>query len=415
VITSVREIVSHNPSREIWKYLRLFLNPDATVEKLRQLHKVPTNKHEGNLKKQARQLSYCLRQAEEYFHASERVDLATQPLLLYYGCVSLSQSLVLLKKDGTFSLDASRKFGKHNHHGLELERGLAEMAAKGETLERFFSTIQCACHKNAQGEPTGHFPVVYSCLEPPAFIVHSELHDAGRPSYIERDDAVNCADLQPLDRIGNQRFSCWELLKSLPDLYNTLLDAGVRPSLAPGAMMRRVVNHYAPVPSNAVNDSTSGASSAGNRPLDKTVDSHHFFINRLSVEQKTTLSGLCQRNPHMRVLDEYPSNLHIVLELETKAGTQVETGYYPDVVDDLHGQKYYLLQPDSYLPEPASMLVITYCLGMLSRYFPDVWMRVTDSRIEIAEVTNTLLTVVQRKFPNLILDQMTGVKHYIHS
>jgi YaaC-like Protein len=61
------------------------------------------------------------------------------------------------------------------------------------------------------------------------------------------------------------------------------------------------------------------------------------------------------------------------------------------------------------------MLVLTYCLGMLSRYFPDVWMTVKDSRVEIAEVTNTLLGVIYRKFPNLILDQMTGIKHHIHS
>jgi hypothetical protein len=51
---------------------------------------------------------------------------------------------------------------------------------------------------------------------------------------------------------------------------------------------------------------------------------------------------------------------------------------------------------------------------MLSRYFPDVWMTVTDSRVEIAEVTNTLLSVIQRKFPT-ILDQMTGMKHYVHN
>jgi YaaC-like Protein len=61
------------------------------------------------------------------------------------------------------------------------------------------------------------------------------------------------------------------------------------------------------------------------------------------------------------------------------------------------------------------MLVLTYCLGMLSRYFPDVWMTVTDSRVEVAELTNTLLSVIQRKFPNLVLDQLTGVKHYIHT
>jgi hypothetical protein len=414
MITGVRDIVSHDPSREVWKYLRLFSSIDGTVEKLRRIHRVPEGQHEANLKKQARQIGYCIRQAEEYFQASERVELATRPLLLYYGCVSLSQALVLIKKDGTFSLDASRRAGKHNHHGLDLEKGLAEAAAKARTLEDFFSAIQCTCHTNTRGELAGHFPVVYGCLEPSAFIVHAELHDSGRVSYVERDFPCNCADLQPLEKVATQRFSCWNLLKSLPDLYNSLVEAGVRPTVAPGGVTRRVMSYYASVPPNAVNDSTPGPSAA-NRPLDKTVDSHHFLINRLLEAEKTSVLALCERNPQIRVLDQFPTNLHLVLEVETKAGAEATVGYYPDVVEDLHGQKYFILHPDSYLPESASMLVVTYCLGMLSRYFPDVWMTVTDSRVEIAEVTNTLLSVVQRKFPNLILDQLTGVKHYIHN
>ncbi len=413
MITGVRDVVSHDPSREVWRYLRLFSNIEGTVANLRQIHKLTEGEHESNLRKQARQVSYCLRQAEEYFQASRRVDLVTRPLLLYYGCVSLSQALVLIKKDGTFSLDATRKVGKHSHHGLDLERGLAETAAKARTPEDFFSTILCKCHTNSRDELVGHFPLVYGCLEPSAFIVHAEVHDSGRTVYIERDFPCNCVDLQPLDRVANQRFNCWELLKSLPDLYNSLAEAGARPTVAPGQIKRRVVNYYASIPLNAVNESTPGASAAS-RPLDKTVDSHHFFVNRLSETEKTAVLALCERNPQIRMLDQFPSNLHLVLEVEAKAGAATSTGYYPDV-DDLHGQKYFILHPDSYLPEPTSMLILTYCLGMLSRYFPDVWMTVTDSRVEIAEVTNTLLSVVERKFPNLILDQMTGVKHYIHN
>jgi YaaC-like protein len=413
MITDVKDIVSHDPSREVWKYLRLFSDIDRTVKKLRQIHKVPEGRHEANLRKQARQIGYCLRQAEEYFQASERVELATRPLLLYYGCVSLSQALVLIKRDGTFSLDASRKAGKHNHHGLDLETGRAEGAAKARTLEDFFSTIRCKCHTNTRGEPAGHFPIVYSCLEPSAFIVHAELHDWGRSSYMERDFPCNCADLQPLEKVASQQFSCWELLRSLPDLYNSLAEVGARPMVAPGGVKRQVMNYYASAPSSAVNDSTPAAAAAS-RPLDRTVDTHHFFVNRMSEAEKTSLLAICERNPLIRMQDEFPNNLHLVLEVETKAGAETTMGYYPDIVDDLHGQQYFILYPDSYLPEPASILVLTYCLGMLSRYFPDVWMTVTDARVEIAEVTNTLLSVVQRKFPNLILDQMTGVKHYIH-
>ena len=173
------------------------------------------------------------------------------------------------------------------------------------------------------------------------------------------------------------------------------------------------MNYFAPVLLNAVNEAKPGES-ALSRPHDRSVDTHHIFVDRLSDDEKKRLLALYTRNPQIRIVDQFPNNLHFVLEVETKAGAKPETGYYPDVVDDLYAQKYFILDPDSYLPEPASLLIVTYCLGMLSRYFPDVWMTVIGSRIEIAELTNTLLSTVQRKFPNLILDQMTGVKHYIH-
>ncbi len=42
------------------------------------------------------------------------------------------------------------------------------------------------------------------------------------------------------------------------------------------------------------------------------------------------------------------------------------------------------------------------------------WMRAIDENVQIAELTDSLLDMIHRKFPNLILDQMTWVKHYVH-
>ena len=96
MIASVSNIASEDPSREIWKNLRFFLNSNRTAKRIRELLKVPEGQHQANINKQADQIGYCIRQAEEYFNASSRVSLATRPLLLYYGCVSLSQALILL-------------------------------------------------------------------------------------------------------------------------------------------------------------------------------------------------------------------------------------------------------------------------------------------------------------------------------
>jgi len=59
------------------------------------------------------------------------------------------------------------------------------------------------------------------------------------------------------------------------------------------------------------------------------------------------------------------------------------------------------------------MFVLMFCLGMLSRYHADIWMNVIDHHVQVAEITDTLLNVCYRKFPNLILDQLTFTHHCI--
>jgi len=150
-------------------------------------------------------------------------------------------------------------------------------------------------------------------------------------------------------------------------------------------------------------------------PLDLALnDAGTFLIDGLSDDDKKNLLKLRERNPLIQLVEEFPSNLHLTLTAKTEPPQELNIGYYPDVVEDIQGQKFFIPDPSTYLPEPATLLILGFCLGMLSRYFPDVWMATIDSRVEVVEATTTLLNVVHRKFPNLILDQMTGVKHYIH-
>jgi hypothetical protein len=77
------------------------------------------------------------------------------------------------------------------------------------------------------------------------------------------------------------------------------------------------------------------------------------------------------------------------------------------------GDYYYILNPDDYLHEPPALFILLYCLGMLSRYHPDLWMDAITSNVQVAEIVDTLLNVFYRKFPNLILDQLTLTHHHV--
>ncbi len=201
MIKSVRNIASSTPRAEVWRYLRLYLNSDRTARRVRQIHNITAGSHEANISKQCIQVGYCIRQAEEYFRASESVGLATKPLLLYYGCVALSRALILIKKDGTYSLDGMRKAKKHRHHGLILDEGAAEQSSKEPTAYEFFSHIRCSCFVKEDGTPWGHFPVFYEALDPSVFSVHVKIRESDRSSYLERDIPQVCADALNLSQV----------------------------------------------------------------------------------------------------------------------------------------------------------------------------------------------------------------------
>lgn len=188
MISRIRNIASNNPLLEVWKCLRLFLNSERTIKRIREIHNVESGKHDGNIKKQAIQIGYCIRQAEEYFEASSSVGLATRPLLIYYGVVALSRALILLRNDGTYSFDAMRTAKKHRHHGLVLSEGKAELAGKAKTAEDFFSAICSSCFVKEDGTPWGHFPLFYQSLVPSVFAQQVVMREIGRETSLESYD-----------------------------------------------------------------------------------------------------------------------------------------------------------------------------------------------------------------------------------
>lgn len=431
MINSFKNITSQNPIGEIWKYLRFFLDIPSVSEKIRHIHNIKKkSQFDSDVKKQARQIGFCIRQAEEYFQASSEIGISTRPTLLYYGAVNLSRALILLRQDGTHSFDALRKSEKHNHHGLDLVRGLVEGVHPEEGPETFFSSIQCKCHikkrvlkySNALEEsgenlsnninnnnefyegniPWGHFSLFYHSLVPCAFHVHFERYENGKSTFIKGDLAQFCANLLPLESFISDRFNALNLIKTLPDIYFDLIELGIKPDLCQGNLKLKVEGYYK-------------TDEQGKKDLEKIKDTNYFFIDNISPDQKEHLLTLYQkRNPNIKLEADLGAHIYLKFTEEYSPTENFKSRYYPDMVDDIHGRKFYILKPENYLPEPATYLVLLYCLGMLSRYYPDIWMNAIEKNIQITEVTNSLLNIIYRKFPNLILDQMTWIKHYVH-
>ena len=189
-----------------------------------------------------------------------------------------------------------------------------------------------------------------------------------------------------------------ELIKFLPDMYPELLGLDIQPDLCQGSVRIEAVQHYR------------------NEQLTKTEHLHKFFIDRITSDQKDhLLRSYRSRNPNIELKRDLGSNIYLELMVESvPSEEEVNTGWFPGIADNINGQKFYILRPEDYLSELAAHFVLLFCLGMLSRYYPDIWMKAIDENVQIAEFTDSLLNVIYRKFPNLILDQMTRVKHYVH-
>lgn len=107
-------IWTDNPPREIWNQLRYLKSPANMVNLLAGLTKssrVKTYSLDEDLERRAIEVSCCIEQADQYFHAAQQVGLATKPLLQFYGAQSLAKAIVLANKE-------TAKLHELRYHGL---------------------------------------------------------------------------------------------------------------------------------------------------------------------------------------------------------------------------------------------------------------------------------------------------------
>lgn len=98
----------------MWGYLRYLRSP-SNVERVLtggvQSERTFIHPVSVDTSKRAYEISACIRQADEYYRASEAVGLTTQPLLQFYGAESLAKALILANFPGIWLTDLK-------YHGL---------------------------------------------------------------------------------------------------------------------------------------------------------------------------------------------------------------------------------------------------------------------------------------------------------
>lgn len=370
-------IYTENPDKALWWRLAHFKNVDRIAPLIRSLHSTGEN-----AKKQARQIRYCLEQAEEYFQSALAVTVATKPLPLYYGMASLGWALVLFKRTGDYSLDRLQKIKPgHQEHGLErphLDYGIRNLGLP-EMLEAIRTEVRPVLSgPGPERELRGTFGLLHSVVDYEPFGI----------KWIVRRGVLTSTATQTLSVGGDQHTSeslsgyqlhlSWLLLQ-IPDMASYFAELGLRPPFAYCSEAKVEQTHGDPT---------------------RTLS---LVTSRMTEEEVQQLRARFAERPGGKLSDA-PGGL--VYQATFREGEEVKI---PQLMETSDGRLYfYIPAKPSPLPELCALLAAMFLLGMLVRYYPHIWMQLLDDRHPIVEIVEAFIPIAQRKYPNLVLNNLAG-------
>ena len=205
--------------------------------------------------------------------------------------------------------------------------------------------------------------------------------------------------MRAIEALLGEHFDLLELISQMPDMWMHLVELRIDSALCPGKVELETYRTFV-------------------QPVSDPPEIEHvrqvwgFYVFAATTEQKETLKKLTKATPVLVVANESPTSLTMRIDT-TFVPTDDSDFYIPDLVDSVTGRLFFIPDYEKYVAEPAAQLMILYCLGMLARYYPDVWMGLIERNVLASELLDSVLNVIARKFPLLILDQLTELKHYL--
>lgn len=137
-ISSLYTIRSSNILDTIWKYLGRY----KSVKYTKSVLTPQVVRNSALINRKAEQISYTIRQAEDFFLSAREGDISIKPLLIYYGILGLAKCLII-SGDNQYTLDATPlDYADHGAHGLSWKVNVADSsqvaARKSDALTKEF-------------------------------------------------------------------------------------------------------------------------------------------------------------------------------------------------------------------------------------------------------------------------------------
>lgn len=382
IIEQVREILADDPVRFAWTGLRQFQNVQYTVGKIEEYHDPPASQKK-NVLKQAQQIRYCLAQAEEYFTASSVVSLATKPLLLYYGIMSLALAEILIKQSGDSSLDRAR--GQHAHHGLDLR--VDANPSELHLLSDSASKLRAVPLVRGSGGRFGTFELWHRTSRETPWagkeqIIHSSGNRQERLALLAKG-----RDERP-DLFPENGFSLLDCLRSIPQLAPLLRDNEISPSTA-GGHITSVINAPSELATISVIIHPASA-----EVLETVYPRFLFPLGDFESVDVVEMPSGC------------------IIQMRYRFGESTYTKRFPFGFQT-DWDKIFFSGGQNSLNEFGVIYTALYILGNYARYFPDQWMIDVEQCSLLSLAALELMELATRRAPLLSLCEMTQTWHLV--
>ena len=192
------------------------------------------------------------------------------------------------------------------------------------------------------------------------------------------------------------KFDLLTMFEFLPDMVQQFFNNGIISNLCLGeAKWFEYESH--------LSDESKGSSQ-------NNYQEFYFSIDRLSSEKKEYFERRYLQNKAVQKIGKYPENISFIYDSREES----DGNYFPDMIQDLFGRIYFIYNVEEYIQELANLYICFFCTGMFCRYHPDYWMYWIEKNVSFKHLMETLCSIAIRKFPNLILNQLTQCINYFH-
>ncbi|XOA42986.1 MAG: YaaC family protein [Candidatus Nealsonbacteria bacterium] len=343
----MKELYANTIEEGVWRYIDLF----SRYEFLKKT---------CNDKEKAKHISFCLKQAKEYYESAKISSFLTKPLMLYYGMLNLVKALILLK-DPTIKIDSHLK-----KHGIGNGK---------KTIDSLFS-LSCIIGKKK-----------YSIF--PRLL---EIARYDRCKVSVSIDGTGAAIEEKADYIHQKNFlgrnyKVSELIVLLPELFDLVLEE------------TKLLTRSVPL----LNFKYNIRNDKQNRKLFYSGGRISFQHNR--YKKVKDIIKRHEKKVYLRMWSFEEDKWDVVTY---KMEKEVEKLIHPNIRETIF-RKNYMLLPDFKkfnLSEIAIHFMLIFILGDTARYSPYIWSRLMERRIRESRIIETFLDLTTIKFPLLILREL---------